>query len=87
MLHWPTSMIVMSTDCKYKLDRQGVWHEWGRGEMRTGFWWGYLKKTEHLEEYLPLDERIILKLILNKSVARACTGLSWLRIGTVDERL
>jgi len=33
--------------------------------MRTGFWWGNLKETDHFEG-LGIDERIILKWILIK---------------------
>jgi hypothetical protein len=25
---------------------------WGRGEVRTGFWWGELKERDNLEEIL-----------------------------------
>jgi hypothetical protein len=35
---------------------------WGRGEVYTGFWWGDLRKEDHLE-YPGIDERIILKWI------------------------
>jgi hypothetical protein len=33
--------------------------------MQTGFWWRDLKKSENME-YLSLNGRIILKLILEK---------------------
>jgi len=32
-------------------------------EMHKGFWWGNLKKTDHLKD-LGIDERIILQCIL-----------------------
>ena len=33
---------------------------WRRKDMRTGFWWGNLRKRDHLE-VLGVDERIMLK--------------------------
>jgi hypothetical protein len=27
----------------------GVWHVWGRGEVRTEFWWLNLRERDHLE--------------------------------------
>jgi hypothetical protein len=41
-----------------------MWHAHGRGEVRTRFWFGNLRKRDHLEN-LGLDQRIIFKLILN----------------------
>ena len=48
--------------------------------MHTGFWWGNLRERDHLES-LSIDGRVVLKWILRKSVGRARTELSWLRIG------
>jgi hypothetical protein len=48
--------------------------------MRAGFWWGELRKREYLYD-LVLDERTMLKLILNRTVRRmwtAISGSSWL---------
>jgi len=37
----------------------------GRGETYTGFWWGNLRKREHLEDP-DIDGRIILRWIFRK---------------------
>ena len=36
-----------------------MWQVWGTREGHTGFWWGNLKETSHLED-LNIDEGIIL---------------------------
>ena len=41
-------------------------------------------ERDHLED-LSLDGRIIVKLILKKSVGRAWVGLTWLRVRTSGE--
>jgi hypothetical protein len=38
----------------------GMWHEQGRSEMHTGFWYGKLRERDYLNE-LDVDERILLK--------------------------
>jgi hypothetical protein len=55
-------------------------HVWSRREEYTGFWWGILRKRDHLE-YLGIDGSIILKLIFRKS------GTTWHSIGTVGGHL
>jgi hypothetical protein len=35
----------------------------GRGKMYTGFWWGNLRKRDHVE-HPDADERIILRWII-----------------------
>jgi hypothetical protein len=42
---------------------------WGRREMHTGFWWGKLKESDHLDD-LGLDGRIMLKCILHIMAGR-----------------
>ena len=53
----------------------------GRGEAHTGFWWGYLKERDHLENP-GIDGRIILRCIFRKWDVGAWTGSIWLRKGT-----
>jgi hypothetical protein len=57
-----------------------MYHVWGKREMHTGIWWGYLKESSHLGDP-GVDETIILTWFFNKW-NRAWTGLSWLRIRT-----
>ena len=51
------------------------------GVNLTGFWQGNPRDGDRLEDP-GVDERIILKWILEKWDGRAWTGLTWLRIGT-----
>jgi hypothetical protein len=46
----------------------------------TGFWWGNLRERVHFKD-IGIDGRIILKLILMKSVGWAWDGLVGSRIG------
>jgi hypothetical protein len=57
-----------------------MWHTWDTGEVHTGFWWGYLRDSDHLED-LGRDGRIILKMILEQWDGEAWPGLMWLRLG------
>ena len=50
------------------------------------FWWGTLRKREHLEDP-GIDGRIILSLIFRKWEVEVPTGSSWLIIGTGDWHL
>jgi len=51
-----------------------------RGVVYTGFWWGNLRKRDHLEDP-GIDGRIRLRLIFSKWAGR-WTGLIWLWRGT-----
>ena len=53
----------------------------GRGDAYTGFWWGNLKKRDHLGDP-GVDGRIILRWIFRKWYLGVGTELIWLRIGT-----
>jgi hypothetical protein len=46
-------------------DGLSTWHVWGSGEGHTGFLWGNLRQTDHLEDPC-LYERIILRWIFRK---------------------
>jgi hypothetical protein len=50
------------------------------------FWWGNLRKRDHLEDP-GIDGRIILTQIVRKLDVGVWTGSSWLRIGTVGGHL
>jgi hypothetical protein len=51
---------------------------WKRGGVHTGFWWRRLNDKALLRpRFIPEDD-----IKLYKSVGRAWTGLTWLRIGT-----
>jgi hypothetical protein len=55
-------------------------------EAYTGFWWGNLKKRDHLEDQ-GVEGRIILRWIFRKGDVGVWTGSSWLRIQTVGWHL
>jgi hypothetical protein len=57
-----------------------------RGEVYTGFWWGNLRKRDHLGDP-GLDGRIILRWIFRKWDVGVWTGSSMLRIGTFGNEL
>jgi len=40
-----------------------MWLTWGKGELRTEFWWGNWKEGDYLEG-LGVDRRVMLKYIL-----------------------
>jgi len=50
------------------------------GERREEFWWGNLRKRDHLEDP-GVNGRIILRWIFRKWGELAWTGSIWLRIG------
>ena len=49
--------------------------------MYTGFWWGNLRETDHLEDP-DIDRRKILRSIFRKWDMGVLTGLIRLRLGT-----
>ena len=49
--------------------------------MHTGFWWGNLKERGNIEDP-HVDERVILKWIVEEQNGRVWTGLRRLRMGT-----
>jgi len=63
-----------------------MWHVWGSGEVRTGFWWVDQRERDHFDD-VGVGGRIILKWIFKKGDGEAWTGLIWLRIGTRGGRL
>jgi len=58
----------------------GACSTYGR-EVYTGFGWGNLRESDHLEDQ-DVDGRVILRWILRKGDVRAWTGSICLRIGT-----
>jgi hypothetical protein len=56
-----------------------------RREAYIGFWWKNLRLRDQLGDP-GVDGRIILRWIFRKWDG-VCSGLSWLRIGTVDRHL
>jgi hypothetical protein len=66
-----------------------MWNMWlilETEEVRTGFWWRYLRESDHLED-LGVDGRITLEWIFKKWNGEAETGLFWFAIGTGGGRL
>ena len=51
----------------------------GMADAHTGFWWGNMRETDHLEDP-SIDGRIILRWIFRKADGGAWTELIWLRI-------
>jgi len=50
-------------------------------EVHTGFWWGNMRKLDHLQE-LGVDKLIILKLILKKWDG----GMDWIDLAQDSDR-
>jgi len=51
-------------------------HIWSIGDKRTGFWWGNLRKRDHLE-----DEGVNGKIILNRIVNKTDGGIGRAQVG------
>ena len=49
--------------------------------MHVGFWWGYLRERDHLEDP-DLDKRIILKWVFRKRDG----GMSWIDLAQNRDR-
>ena len=43
-----------------------MWHVWGRGEVHSGFCWGYLRERDYLDD-IDVDGIMILKWVFKKS--------------------
>ena len=57
-----------------------------RISFRAGFWWGNLSERHYLKDQ-GVNERIILKCILEKWARETWTVSIWLKIGTEGELL
>ena len=42
-----------------------MWHIWETGKVHSGFWWGYLRERDYLEN-LDMGGRIVLEWIFKK---------------------
>jgi hypothetical protein len=52
-----------------------MWHVWVRGEVRTGFWWGDLRESDHLK-----DLGIALSIILKWMFKTWDGGVDWIAV-------
>jgi hypothetical protein len=52
-----------------------------KGETYTGFWYGNLRKSDHLGDSC-IDGRIMLRWTFRKWDVEVWNGSSWLKIGT-----
>jgi hypothetical protein len=59
-----------------------MYHVWGRGEVHAGFWWGDLRKGDHVKDS-GLDGGIILKWIFERLVG----GVDWIDLDQDMDRL
>jgi hypothetical protein len=46
-----------------------MWYVWGGEKKCVGFWCGYLRERDHLED-LGIDGRVIVKSVLKESVGK-----------------
>jgi hypothetical protein len=77
--------VINSTKVKWAGCVAGLGEE-RRGEVYTGFWWGNMRETDHLEDP-GVDGRIQIRWIFRKCDLGKWTGLIWLAIGTGGEHL
>ena len=55
---------------------------WGRGEAYTEFWWGILRKRDHLENPDLKEDNIKIIFIMSDGGGSVWVALSWFRIRT-----
>jgi hypothetical protein len=64
-----TWSLTSREECRLRVSENGVLRRifgpTGRGEAHTGFWWGYPRERDHLED-LGVDRKIILRWIFEK---------------------
>jgi hypothetical protein len=42
-----------------------MWHIWGTGEVHTGFWWGYLRERDYMEN-VDMGGTVVLEWIFQE---------------------
>ena len=57
---------------------------WRQVRVQTGFWWGYLRERDHLED---LGAEGMIIFVFKECDGKAWTGLIWFRIETIGGHL